>query len=111
MSITPDVVRHIARLARLRFDEAESAELQRELAGMLAHFGQISAVPTEGVEPTAHVGPTSGAGEIPPALRDDVPRSDRDDATREALLRLSSSSSSPFFRVPRFQGSRGGSQP
>ena len=64
---------------------------------MLAYFGQIASVATEGVEPTSHVVPLQAP------LREDEARTDRDDATREKLLALGSGSAAPFFRVPRFR--------
>ncbi len=99
MSIDPDVVRHIAALARLSFSDDEADRLRGELQGMLAYFGQIAAVPTDDVAPTSHVVPLENV------MRDDVARPATDDE-RDLLLRLSAESSVPFFRVPSFrQGS------
>src|SRR5262245_47279611 len=99
MSIGPDVVRHIAALARLSFHDDEAERLRGELEGMLAYFGQIAAVATDDVPPTSHVVPLENV------MRDDVARGATDEE-RDALLRLSAESSIPFFRVPSFrQGS------
>ena len=47
-------VRRIARLARIELGDAEAAELQRELNGILAMVEQMRAVDTSGVEPMSH---------------------------------------------------------
>lgn len=41
MSITLEEVRHVARLARLKLDEAEVFALQGELNSLLGHFADI----------------------------------------------------------------------
>lgn len=97
MSISPDVVRHIARLARLHVDDAEIAALARELEGMLAHFGQVASIDTEGIEATSHV------AELPAALRADEVSGTHDELTQAKLLQVAPGSAAPFFRVPRFR--------
>lgn len=97
MGIPPDVVSRIAALARLSFDEEESHALRAELGRMLEYFGQIAQVPTEGIEPTAHVVPLAGS------LRDDEAVRDPLMGTAEDFLRLAVESDPPFFRVPRFR--------
>jgi aspartyl-tRNA(Asn)/glutamyl-tRNA(Gln) amidotransferase subunit C len=47
-------VEHIARLARVRLEPEEVERLSQQLSGILDHFAALSAVDTEGVEPTAH---------------------------------------------------------
>ncbi|MEW6583884.1 MAG: Asp-tRNA(Asn)/Glu-tRNA(Gln) amidotransferase subunit GatC [Actinomycetota bacterium] len=78
--ITPDVVRHVARLARLRLDGEEAERMERELNGILEHVERIQALDLDGVPPTTHVVPVSNV------LRDDVPRPSLpvEEALREA---------------------------
>ena len=45
----------MARLARLRLDEAEVETMAGELSGILAHVDRLSDLDLEGVEPTSHV--------------------------------------------------------
>lgn len=73
-------VRHVARLARLRLDDAEEAVMREELSGILEHIDAIRAMDLDGVEPTTHV------IQVENVLREDVPRPSltRDDALREA---------------------------
>lgn len=53
--IDRDQVLHVARLARLRLDEAEVDRMQRELAGILSHVDRISELDLADVPPTSHV--------------------------------------------------------
>lgn len=77
MDIDDDVVVHVARLARVRLDEEERARLKGELAQMLAHFEELKAIDTEGVEPTFHTVAST-------PLRPDEPRREVDaDALHE----------------------------
>lgn len=73
-------VRHVARLARLRLDDAEEAVMREELSGILEHIDAIRAMDLDGVEPTTHV------IEVENVLREDIPRPSltRDEALREA---------------------------
>ena len=48
-------VRHVARLARLRLNDAEEAVMREELSGILDHIDAIRAMDLDGVEPTTHV--------------------------------------------------------
>ena len=51
MPLDPATVRRIARLARLRLDEAEVARLEGELGGILAWVEQLGRVDVSAVEP------------------------------------------------------------
>lgn len=67
MSLDPQTVRKVARLARLRLPEERIEPLAGELSGIMAWIEQLQEVDTEGVEPlTAAV---SGS-KLP--LREDV---------------------------------------
>ncbi|MEP6870372.1 MAG: Asp-tRNA(Asn)/Glu-tRNA(Gln) amidotransferase subunit GatC [Anaerolineaceae bacterium] len=54
MSLTPEEVLHIARLARVALTPADVARFAAQLSGILEHFAALAAVDTEGLEPTAH---------------------------------------------------------
>jgi len=73
-------VLHVAKLASLSLSEAEVERFTEELARVVAYVGELSAVDTSGVEPTAHVLLTRSA------LRDDevLPGLARDDALAAA---------------------------
>lgn len=48
-------VHHVARLARLRLDEAEEERMQQELAAILGAVEQLQDLDLSDVEPTSHV--------------------------------------------------------
>ncbi|MCK9520865.1 MAG: Asp-tRNA(Asn)/Glu-tRNA(Gln) amidotransferase subunit GatC [Dehalococcoidia bacterium] len=71
MSLTPDDVLHIARLARIAMTGDDVQRFATQLSGILDHFEALSAVPTDDVEPTAHPLPLSNvmrADEVAPSL-------------------------------------------
>lgn len=53
--IDREQVLHVARLARLRLDDAEVETMAGELSGILEHVDRIRGLDLEGVEPTSHV--------------------------------------------------------
>lgn len=60
-------IRHVARLAELRLDAKEEAELAASVGSIVAYFAELDAVDVSNVPPTSHV----TAAEQPP-LRADV---------------------------------------
>jgi aspartyl-tRNA(Asn)/glutamyl-tRNA(Gln) amidotransferase subunit C len=90
--ISPDDVAHVARLARLDLTEEELGTYAAQLAAVLDHAAGVTALDTEGVEPTAHPLPLSNV------LRDDevTPSLDRDEVLSQAP-----EVEDERFRVPR----------
>jgi aspartyl-tRNA(Asn)/glutamyl-tRNA(Gln) amidotransferase subunit C len=80
MSLSQEDVKHIALLARVRLDDEEVGRLTEQLSTILDHFAALSAVDTEGVEPTAHPLPLANV------MRDDSvsPSLPREDVLRNA---------------------------
>lgn len=71
MALSPEQVQHIARLARIAVDESDVERFAAQLSDILDHFTALSAVDTEGVEPTAHplpLGNVMRADEVHPSL-------------------------------------------
>lgn len=66
MSITPQDVEYVARLARLGLTPEEVLQYTRELGQVLAFVEQLQAVDTTGIEPTA------GSGDLRTVMRADV---------------------------------------
>lgn len=60
-------VLHVARLARLKLTDEETAKMAGELSSILGHIEQMSALDLEGVPPTSHV------VEVERGLRPDEP--------------------------------------
>ena len=65
--ITPDIIEHVARLARLRLEGQALSQLAAELDEILQYVQQLQSVPTDHVEPTSHVLPLANV------LRKDEP--------------------------------------
>jgi aspartyl-tRNA(Asn)/glutamyl-tRNA(Gln) amidotransferase subunit C len=55
MALTLDEVRHVARLARLRLNDQELAEMQQQLSEILDYFAMLQEVDVSEVPPTAQV--------------------------------------------------------
>ncbi len=73
--IDASTVRKVARLARVRLDEAEVTALERDLARILGYFEQLQTVDTSAVEPMLHAtaGPTPmRQDEVTPSLGTEV---------------------------------------
>jgi aspartyl-tRNA(Asn)/glutamyl-tRNA(Gln) amidotransferase subunit C len=66
--IDRDEVLHVARLARLKLDEAEVQAMAQELSSVLDHIAKIGELDLDGVPPTSHV------VEVVGRLRPDEPR-------------------------------------
>ena len=90
--VTPEVVQHVARLARLRLEGPALAQLAAQLDGILQYMQQLQAVSTEHVEPTSHVLPISNV------LRKDAPRPC---LSQESVLSLAPATQRPFVKVPK----------
>ena len=65
-SVTPEVVRRVAALARLRVPEGELPQLTSQLARILGYIDQIREIPREDLPEAPHATPTP--------VREDVPR-------------------------------------
>ena len=84
-------VDHVARLARLELDGAESEKMAVELSKILDHIEAIRALDLDGVEPTAHV------VDLVNALRPDVPHQS---LAREVALAAAPEATDSGFGVP-----------
>ena len=92
MSVTPEQVRHIARLARIAMTDGEVEAMVPELNAILGWVEQLGEVDTTGVEPLTAVIPNKLR------LRDDVV-SDGD--CREDVLANAPLAEHGFFAVPK----------
>ncbi|ADV63489.1 aspartyl/glutamyl-tRNA(Asn/Gln) amidotransferase subunit C [Isosphaera pallida ATCC 43644] len=54
MRLTPEQVRDVALLARLRLSETELERFTTQLGAILDYIDQLATLDTEGVEPLAH---------------------------------------------------------
>ncbi|MFA5122897.1 Asp-tRNA(Asn)/Glu-tRNA(Gln) amidotransferase subunit GatC [Zavarzinia sp.] len=92
MSVDPATVKKIARLARLRVDEAELPALAEEVNGILHFVEQLQAVDVTGVEPL-----TSVVHVALPRRQDVV----TDGGDAEAVLANAPNRIESFFTVPK----------
>ncbi len=90
--VTPDIVKHVARLARLRLEGKSLDQLAAQLDEILTYVQQLQAVPTQGVEPTSHVLPLGNV------LRKDTPQPS---LSQEQVLALAPAQQKPFVKVPK----------
>ncbi len=69
MALTPDDVRKIARLARLRLTPEEELAFGGQLSAILDHVAQLGELDVTGVEPMTHA---LAAGDAAPLRADEV---------------------------------------
>ena len=92
MSVSPEQVRHIAKLARIAMSDDELDRLLPELNNILGWVEQLGEVDTDGVEPLATV------VDQKLRLRDDVVN---DGNIRDAILANAPEAQHGFFAVPK----------
>jgi aspartyl-tRNA(Asn)/glutamyl-tRNA(Gln) amidotransferase subunit C len=92
MSLDPATVRRIAKLARIRVDEAQVGQLQTELSGILSWIEQLNEVDVEGVEPL------TGGAQMAMRMRDDVVT---DGGITEKILANAPDRAGEFYAVPK----------
>ena len=94
-TVTPDLVRHVARLSRVALDEAHVVRYTTQLESILGYVAKISEVDVSDVEPMAHAAPLTNV------LREDVAGPAM---PREQVLRNAPDTDGPFFKVPKVIG-------
>jgi aspartyl-tRNA(Asn)/glutamyl-tRNA(Gln) amidotransferase subunit C len=92
MSLNPEEVRRIARLARLEVSAEEADHTREQLNGILAFIEQLQAVDAAGVTPMAH------AIDVVQRLREDrVTEPDR----RDAFQAIAPETEAGLYLVPK----------
>ena len=56
-TITTEGVHHVANLARLEFNDEETAQFTEQLARILDYIGKLNELETDDVPPTSHIHP------------------------------------------------------
>ena len=85
-------LKHIARLARLHFNEEELKVFESQVADILKFVDQLKEVNVEGIEPTSH--PLS----LSNVFREDVVQAS---LSIEEFLKKSPAARGRFFEVPK----------
>ena len=93
--ITPDTVRHVARLSRLAIAEDRVELYATQLESILGYVAQIEKADVAGVAPMAHAVPLSNV------LRDDAVEPS---LPVEQVLQNAPDTDGPFFKVPKIIG-------
>jgi aspartyl-tRNA(Asn)/glutamyl-tRNA(Gln) amidotransferase subunit C len=91
-TLSPETVRKVAKLARLKLSDAEVEQFSGQLGAVLGYVEVLNELNTEGVEPLAH------PLEIADVLRDDLPTPS---LPREAALSNAPKSDGKCFLVPQ----------
>lgn len=94
-SITPDDVRHVAKLARLDLPEARIDRLAGQLEAILGYVEQIQKVNMTDVEPMAHAVPMHNV------FREDIVEPS---LPIEKVLQNAPETDGRFFKVPKVIG-------
>lgn len=92
MSLDPETVRHVARLARIDLSEAERRTYGAQLDSILKYVEQLNALELDDVAPLSH------AGDFEAPMREDTPRPG---LRRPDALRNAPEKDDAFFIVPR----------
>ena len=93
--VTPDLVRHVAKLSRLTVDEAQLPKLTDQIESILGYVAKIGQANVAGVEPMAHALPLHNV------LRDDTVGPA---LPVEKVLQNAPEADGPFFKVPKVIG-------
>lgn len=92
MSIDTDTARKVAKLARIRVEEADLPKLAQELSGILGFMEQLGEVDVTGIEPMTSVTP------MRLKRRADVVT---DGNMQDAILKNAPDAREGFFAVPK----------
>ena len=90
--VTPELIKQVATLARLRLEGEALARFSAQVDEILQYVQKLQAVPTDRVEPTSHVLPLSNV------LRDDTPHQC---LGQDAVAALAPAAHAPFVKVPK----------
>lgn len=92
MSIDTETARRVAKLARIKVDEAKLPELANEFSAILGFIEQLNEVDVDGIEPMTSVTPQRLK------RRDDVVT---DGGQPQAVLKNAPDAREGFFAVPK----------
>ena len=92
MSVTNDEVKHIAKLAKLEFNDEEIIKYRDDLNKILEYVDKLNELDTENIEPLSH--PIEGFN----VFREDELRKSVD---TEDALKNAPESTSKYFKVPK----------
>jgi aspartyl-tRNA(Asn)/glutamyl-tRNA(Gln) amidotransferase subunit C len=91
MSLSPQEVEHIAKLARLELTDEQKTRYRGQLEAILDHFARLQGLDTKDISPTASV----SAGQMP--LRADE---SRPSLSKDELLKNAPKQDNDQFKIP-----------
>ena len=97
MSVTIKDVEHVAKLARLEFNNAEKEKFTHQLNDILSYVEKLNEIDTSNVEPLSQVIESNNV------FRKDETRPS---SPREDMLKNAPDHSEQFFKVPKVIGER-----
>lgn len=92
MKVTPEVIDHVANLARLNLTEQEKAILARDMQNIITYVDKLNELDTSGIKPMEHV------ASLQNVLRQDEVKHSYE---REIILSNAPDSDNGCFRVPK----------
>ena len=95
MTITEELVAHVANLAQIQLDDKQMPLMVRELGQILSYMEVLNTVDTEGIEPLIHLTPLTNV------MRPDVVM---ESFARESLLANAPECTEEAFVVPKIVG-------
>ena len=93
--LTPDQVRHVAKLSRLALSDEKLSKLTGQLESILHYIDKLAEVETSGVEPMAHALPVHNVFRLDTAAPG---------LPLEEVLKNAPETDGPFFKVPKVIG-------
>ena len=92
MEVNDAMIEKLAKLARLKFNKEEMAEIRSDLQRMITFVEKLNELDTEGVDPLIHMSDNQNI------LREDIVQGS---ISREQGLKNAPDSDNLFFRVPK----------
>ncbi len=92
MHITKDLVSYVAQLSRIKLDDSETEEMQKQMSEIVDYMDVLNQLNTDEIEPLSHI------FSITNVMRDDVTASSYD---REEILRNAPEHTEEAFVVPK----------
>lgn len=90
--VTPEVVKQVALLARLKLEGEALGQTAAQIDAILAYVQRLQKVNTDQVEPTSHVLPLANV------LRKDEPQAC---LPQQTIASLAPAAQTPFVKVPK----------
>lgn len=92
MEVTDEMVENLAALSRLRFNEAEKAEIRQDLQRMISFVDKLKELDVSNVEPLLHM------TDMQNVYRSDIVKGSMD---RSEALKNAPQADDQFFKVPK----------